>query len=130
MPNNTKVRSDKIAAEATKLINKIGFGYRRIYPKELPTLYERLVVISDCSRSTAVRHIQAALGLTDPVGRLRIALPVQRFNYRATDEEAKIIKPELKECADRLLFELRLLTELREGEQIKNDINTVSASNR
>lgn len=107
MINNTKVRSNEIAAKATKLADRIGFGYRRIYPKELPALYEQLMIIADCSHSTAVRHIQAALGLTDPVGRLKIAYPLQRFNYRATDEEAKWIKPELQAYAKKLLKELR-----------------------
>lgn len=107
MIDNTKVRSDEIATQAAELVSEVGFGYRRIHPKELPALYERLVVISDCSYSTAVRHIQAALGLTDPVGRLRIAFPVQRLNYRATDLEAELIKPELKAYADKLLEELR-----------------------
>lgn len=85
----------------------IGFSYRQTRSKELPALYKRLMIISDCSRSTAVRHIQATLGLTDPVGRLKTTFPAQRFNYRATNLEAEWIKPELKAYADKLLRELR-----------------------
>ncbi len=107
MPNNTKVRSDRIAAEADKLVSKIDFNHQRLHPVLLTSLYAQLAVTADCSHNTAVRHIKAALGLTDPVGRLKIAFPVQRFNYRATDEEAKWITPELKAYTKKLLEELR-----------------------
>ncbi len=107
MPDNTKVRSDEIAAKADKLVSKIDFNHQRIHPTLLAALYDELMIIADCSHSTAVRHIRAALGLTDPVGRLKSAIPVQRFNYRATDEEAKIIKVELKEYVKEMLEELR-----------------------
>ncbi len=107
MPDNTKARSNEIAAKAAELAAKIDFVHRRIYPTLLTTLYEQLMITADCSHSTAVRHTKAALGLTDPVGRLRIAFPVQRFNYRATDKEAEIIKPELKEYVKEMLEELR-----------------------
>lgn len=116
MPDNTKARSDEIAAKATELAAKVDFLHCRIYPASLATLYEQLMITADCSHSTAVRHIQAALGLTEPVGRLKCPFPVQRFNYRATNFEAECIKAKLKEYADRLLFELRLLAELQEGE--------------
>lgn len=107
MIDNTKVRSDEIAAKAAELATKVDFVHRRIHPTLLTTLYEQLMITADCSHSTAVRHIKAALGLTDPIGRLKIAFPVQRFNYRASDEEAKIIKVELKEYVKEMLEELR-----------------------
>lgn len=107
MPNNTKVRSNAIAAKATKLISKVDFNHQRLHPTLLAALYDELIIVADCRRPTAVRHIKAALGLTDPVGRLKSPIPVQRFNYRATDEEAKVIKVELKEYVKEMLEELR-----------------------
>ncbi len=107
MTDNTKARSKAIAAEAAKLIDKIDFNHQRVHPILLTSLYAQLAVTADCSRNTAVRHIRAALGLTDPIGKLKTPFPVQRFNYRATDEETKIIKPKLKECTKKLLEELR-----------------------
>lgn len=107
MTDNTKARSEAIAAEADKLVDKVDFQHQRLHPILLTSLYAQLAVTAHCSHATAKRHIKASLGLTDPVGRLKIAFPIQRFNYRATDEEAKTIKPELKECVDKLLGELR-----------------------
>ncbi len=107
MTNNTKARSDEIAAKADKLISKISFNYQQIHPLLLSALYAQLAVTAHCSRSTAVRHIKAALGLADPVGRPLNPFPVQRFNYRATDEEVKVIHPKVKEYIDKLLEELR-----------------------
>jgi hypothetical protein len=107
MPDNTKVRSKKIAAEADKLTSKIDFNHQKLHPILLTSLYAQLAVTARCSHSTAVRHIKASLGLTSPVGRLKIAFPVQRFNYRATDEEAKAIEAKLGEYVEKLLRELR-----------------------
>lgn len=107
MIDNTKARSDEIAAKADKLVNKIDFNYQKVHPTLLATLYAQLEIAADCSHSTAVRHIKATLGLTNPIGKLKIALPIQRFNYRATASEAEWIKPELKAYAKKLLEELR-----------------------
>jgi hypothetical protein len=107
MKRNTKARSEAIAAKAKELVSKTDFQHQRIHPILLTSLYAQLAISAQCSHSTAVRHIKASLGLTDPIGRLKIAFPVQRFNYRATDEEAKAIKAKLGEYVEKLLRELR-----------------------
>lgn len=75
----------------------------------LNILVRSLVQETGCAPRTARRHIRAALGLIDPIGvrAMRVPLPVQTINFRATKAEEIAIRPEVRAFIKTKLAEVR-----------------------
>lgn len=104
---------EQIAAAAAKIVAESG-GPERITslpPKErwgpIADLREKLEADTNCDKSVSLRHIKAALKLTEPVGKRRWAVgkerwqkkdwPAAKVYVRATKEELKKIKSKIKD---------------------------------
>ncbi len=105
MSNNTTIRTNQLRATAAAIVEAADTDDSQA------TLEKRLMLIDDCSKSAAQRHIKAALELADPVkvpiGRPLSPWPLQRINVRCFDNELLIIKPEVTALINALLAEVR-----------------------
>lgn len=100
MPNNRRSRMEEIAAAAAAIVEQAG-GAEKIASlpekKRLPKITElrkRLEADTNCFRTVSLRHIKAAVGLTEPVGKGRWqkgAWPAAKVYVRATAEELQSI---------------------------------------
>lgn len=100
MPNSTHARTTELRDTAAEIISAARANDSRAM------LQRRLVAITDCAKSTAQRHINAALGVTPAIGRSPNR-PVQTISFRATKAELEAIRPAARAKINALLAESR-----------------------